>query len=82
MTRRQLTEEERVNFMEFEMGLLTSMHNALKQKSTYQIDKNLYWPDLPDGQDFYDKLKEGYANYVISYYQSTLETAKININRT
>lgn len=76
-----LLEDEGINNMEFEKELLTSMHNALMQKPTYQIDKNLYWTDLPDGKAFYNKLKEVYAKYVIGYYQSTLETAKINIDK-
>ncbi|GAA0762302.1 hypothetical protein [Clostridium sartagoforme] len=76
-----LLEDQRINSMEFEKELLTLMHNALMQKPTYQIDKNLYWTELPDGKAFYNKLKEVYIKYVIGYYQSNLEIAKINIDK-
>lgn len=77
-----ILDDERINVMEFEKGLLTLMYNALMQKPTYQIDKNLYWADLPDGKLFYDKLTEVYSNYVISYYQTMLEEAKTTIEKT
>lgn len=73
-----LLEDERIDSMGFEKELLILMHNALKQKPTYLIDKNIYWTDLPDGKAFYDKLKEVYANYVVGYYKSMLEIAKTN----
>lgn len=77
-----LLEDEVINSMGFEKELLTLMHNVLMQKPTYQIDKNLYWTNLPAGKAFYDKLREVYINYVIGYYQSMLETAKTNIDKT
>lgn len=77
-----LLQNERINDMEFEKGLLIAMKNALKQELTYRIGDNVYWTDLPDGKVFYDKLKVVNENYVINYYQAMLETARIHFDKS
>ncbi len=76
-----LLEDERINNMHFEKELLILMHNALMQRPTYQIDKNLYWINLPAGKAFFHKLNEVYEKYVIGYYQSKLKDARPNIDK-
>ena len=67
-----ILEDKKINNMKFEKELLISMRNVINQKPTYQMAKNKYWTEFPDGKVFYEKLSEVYTKYVIGYYQSML----------